>query len=356
MKKKFVRILILCLVLLTGVLGGCGSKNDEDVSEERVNLKDIPLQDYITLGEYKGFKVKAAPVSVSQKEVDALVMEQVAGSVTAQQGILDRAVKMGDTVNIDYTGTKEGVAFSGGTAQGAILTIGSGAYIAGFEEGLVGVMPGQTVDLNLTFPKEYGNTELAGADVVFSVTVNFIIPEPNDEMVAALGASAYKTLAELEDLAYQYLYENAQYDYDATVENSIMEQLLENCTYNELPENLLKQYQLNALSSVETMASAYGVDAATYVTAFYNMSLADFAVQSAEASAKQALAFQAIAEAEGLVLDEDALSSRIEDYAASNGSTKEALLAQIDIEDFREYFMLEDVMDFLKENAVITED
>ena len=101
----------------------------------------------------------------------------------AKSNVEKSVVESGDTVNIDFEGKKDGVAFDGGTSQGYNLTIGSGSFIDGFEDGLIGVNVGDTVDLNLTFPEGYQNADLAGQDVVFTVTVNFICASNSSEMV-----------------------------------------------------------------------------------------------------------------------------------------------------------------------------
>lgn len=163
MKKKTLGLLVA--VLSVCMLAGCGAKDAGDgtgtstgAGTESTALKDMDVDKYVTLGEYKGLEVSVDTVEVDEDEWDTLVNNVYYGNITAENGgIMDRAVETGDTVNIDYEGKKDGVAFDGGTAQGYDLTIGSGSFIAGFEDGLIGVMPGEIVDLDLTFPENYGN-------------------------------------------------------------------------------------------------------------------------------------------------------------------------------------------------------
>lgn len=196
MKRKAA---IMMVALMTaGLLGACGGKEDStgssssgntnkessevtgttasDEETERTDLKDIKVEDYVTLGEYKNIAVTvSAQAQVEDSDVDSNALQLYNSKVTAANGgIMDRAAEDGDTVNIDYEGKKDDVAFQGGTAQNQSLTLGSNSFIDGFEDGLIGVKPGETVDLNLTFPENYQSTELAGAEVVFTVTVNFI--------------------------------------------------------------------------------------------------------------------------------------------------------------------------------------
>ncbi len=133
MKKKIA--MILSALLLSGAFAGCGS------AVEMKPLKDIKVDKYVTIGEYKGLFVTMEPVSVADAEVEEIMLDMYTGSFPQEKGVKDRAVAVGDTVNIDYEGKRDGVAFQGGTAQGALLTIGSGRFIAGFEDGLVGLCP-----------------------------------------------------------------------------------------------------------------------------------------------------------------------------------------------------------------------
>lgn len=138
--------------------------------EDYVGLQDLDVDQYITLADYRNMTVSAARPAVDDETVTQYInSELLVGTIT------DRAVREGDVTDIDFVGKKDGVAFEGGTAAGFKLTIGSGRFIPGFEDGLVGVMPGETVDLNLTFPETYQqNPDLAGQEVVFTVTVNGI--------------------------------------------------------------------------------------------------------------------------------------------------------------------------------------
>ena len=140
--------------------------------EDYVGLQDLEIEDYVTLPDYTDMKVSAA-----RPAVDDGTVEQYIDSELLVGTIMDRAVQEGDVTDIDFVGKKDGVAFDGGTASGYRLTIGSGGVIPGFEAGLVGVMPGETVDLELTFPESYDpNPDLAGQEVVFLSLIH--ISEP----------------------------------------------------------------------------------------------------------------------------------------------------------------------------------
>lgn len=366
MKKKL--ILGLCAAFLCVCLAGCGSGKDNESgtgtgslqggnageTTPRVNLNEMTVTDYVTLGEYKGVAVTVASV---ETQLEDLVWQEYCSHTAMDNGsVTDRAVENGDTVNIDYVGKKDGVAFDGGAASGAFLTIGSHTFISGFEEGLVGVMPQETVDLNLTFPENYGNAELAGAQVVFTVTVNYIVAEMTDEIIAGFGAEDYSSVEQLREYVRDNHYEELQENHDSNLEYAVLQTVLENCIFEELPEVLLKQYRQDMVNSMEAAASMYGLDGETLANYLYGMSLEDTANILAEMSVRQALAFWAIADAEGLGISDDALQTRMEQYAEEVGAQGvEELLQETDKEVYREAFLSEDVIDFLVENAVVTE-
>lgn len=372
MKKKL--IIGLATVMVTGMLAGCGSDGSSNESSQstvesgaestsadeetlRVNVSDLNTADYVALGEYKNLSVAVAPITVTDEDVVAQALLMYQNSVTSDNGgVTDRAVAVGDTVIIDYEGKKDGVAFDGGTAQGADLTIGSGQFIDGFEDGLIDVMPGETVDLNLTFPENYGSTDLAGANVVFTVTVHYILPvEMKDDVVAGFGVEAYQNVEQLNAYVRTTLEEDAQYTYEQNVQAAFVNALVENSTFQELPEALVAQYEAMITEDMQRMAYMYGMDAETLAYYFNGTDLATYASEYGKASAQQILAVQAVAEKEGLMLEEAALNERIETLAIENGwGSAEELLAQYDKEELRESLMFEDVLEYLVKNGTVT--
>lgn len=164
--KKAVKIFAFALsLIMLFSFAGCGKK------AERI-LYNIDLEDYVTVGEYEGLEVDTS--SDEYKEYYAAEIDNDIYYYDLYNTLTEGKVADGDTANIDYVGKKDGVAFDGGTAEGYDLVIGSDSFIDGFEDGLIGVDIGTTVDLDLTFPENYDNTELAGAQVVFTVTVNSV--------------------------------------------------------------------------------------------------------------------------------------------------------------------------------------
>lgn len=364
-KKMMARIAVFCAaVLMTGVLAGCGTgDNGESGSDresgqdtpavERFYLKDIEVEKYVTVGDYKNIRVQKQEAAVDEDELQELTDEVYNSSFPAELGITDRAVQEGDITNIDYVGKKDDVAFSGGTAQGAILIIGSHTYIDGFEDGLVGVMPGETVELNLTFPAGYGNAELAGQDVVFTVTVNFIIPEEKiDEAVKNFGVEDVTTVEELRQYVYDYLYEYKQAEMDDRYEQDVLNAFLAVCEFQEIPQKYYDSYRESTKQNIVSVATQYGMDAETYVYYVYGMDLATFLNLYSDDALRQNIAMQVVAEKEGLVMDDEELDAILQEYAANSGyNSVEEFIGNGSKEEFRDYFMYEDVYNFLLETA-----
>lgn len=348
MKKRIA--VILAALLAVNMLGGCGKESGA--------LKDMKVEKYVTLGEYMGLPVQLESATVDEAQEEELMRGLYMDSVTAQLGgILNREVALGDTVNIDYEGKKDDVAFAGGTASGALLEIGSGQFIEGFEEGLIGAMPGDTRELNLSFPENYRNTELAGQAVVFTVTVNFILPtEYSDEVVAAIGVPDITTVEEMKQFVHDYLETNALNIYQTTLENAVVDGLMSGCVFQEIPEAIVEKYRNNVQAGLEADCAAYGMDINTYCLYSYGMEAETFLSQYAEEAAKQSLAFQAVANAEDLNISDEELQETLEQYANQGGyATVEDFLGELDREEYREYFMFENVLEFLTQNAQITE-
>lgn len=338
------------------------AEDDETVTTTpqpvRVALKDINTEEYVTLGDYKNIEVVVASAEVAPETVEELCAQIYNEHVTAEHGgVLDRAVANGDWVNIDYSGKKDGVAFEGGTAAAQQLEIGSGSFIAGFEEGLVGVMPGETVDLNLTFPEEYHSAELAGQAVVFTVTVNFIYPTSDnwsDDILACDDHAEFSTVEEMRQYIRDYLEDYYAYYYEVDVENAVVEAFMNQCEFKGVPEDLLQSYKDDYALTINNEAAMYGMDADTLCYYYYGVDLATFLDTYVIDSVEQNLAFQAVANAEGMNLNDEDFENRLLELAVAAGcSTVEEYIGANPKEGYREMLMLEDVVSFLVENATV---
>lgn len=345
MKKRIGSV--AAALLAAGLLSGC--ENAEKP------LHQVDVDKYVTLGDYQNISVEVEPYEVSEEDLKDLLAEVYMGYVDGDFGTVDRAVQDGDTVIIDYVGKQDGVAFEGGTAEDAWLTIGSDSYIDGFEDGLVGVKPGETVDLNLTFPLTYqNNPDLAGAEVVFTVTVNKVIPGNEEDMDDAVAAAIeledrkLSSIAELKQLLWELLEEEAQFNYESEQQDSLADALLTQSTFGELPEYLLEDYKAIMNRQLEEAAEYYEVTPDGYTIYFYGMTVDQFISTYLENTLKRDLALQAIANREGLGVDDEELEQRLQEEAAEGGyADVDELLDGRTRDELRTEYMSEKVYDFL---------
>ena len=199
------------------------------------------LKPEVTLGDYKGIEVPKTRVTVKKDEIEEelkKVQEQNAREITIE----DRAVKDGDILTIDYSGSVDGVKFEGGTAEDQTLVIGSGAFIPGFEEQLVGKNLNETADINVTFPEEYHAPDLAGKDAVFTVTVKAIkekeLPELDDEFAAEV--SEFETLEDYKADIKEKIRDRKKEAANTERENKIVDAAVEAATM-DIPEAMIEE-------------------------------------------------------------------------------------------------------------------
>lgn len=319
-------------------------------------LSGINVADYVTLGEYTGVEVSVDAPVVTDEYLDSYI-DYVLQSNMVKTEITDRPVEEGDIVNIDYEGKIDGVAFDGGTAQGYDLTIGSGAFIDGFEDGLIGAQSGETLDVNVTFPEDYRGEEVAGKDAVFTVTVNSIsvesLPELTDEFVQGLDVGV-NTVEEYRQYAYDLLMEEEQNTHDSNAEVAILEAVMANSELQDPPEDMTNRYYSRMIDNMTYYASMYGYDLETFLS--IQGTSEDAIRESSVQAGQEIITMQAIAEAEGLSVTDEELDAEIESNAGSLGyDDVEEYRASLDVEGYREYMMSEKVLDFLLENAVVTD-
>ncbi|MDE6600903.1 MAG: trigger factor [Lachnospiraceae bacterium] len=355
-RKTFVAAAVFASSLF---LTACGSKE---------YLKDIKAEKYVTLGTYTGIEARVNKPEVPEGAVDKYIYDNYLGPRAEKVPVTDRAVQEGDVANIDFVGYHDGVAFDGGTGTGFDLTIGSGRFIEGFEEGLIGADIGETRSLDLTFPDPYTNPDLAGEDVVFEVTVNSIsesrAPELTDALVKQLGEDGYniggaQTVQELNDWVYNLYDQSVQSTYDNEIETAMASTIMENSTFQEPPEEMIKRFTTSIENNMNARAASLGMTLAQYMQLYQGMDETAYRAAFEEEGVrmtKQYIMYQAIADQEGLAPTEEELSGEISALMTIYGyASEEELKKSVDVESLREDLMRKKVLAFLKENGNIQE-
>ena len=330
------------------------SISKEDGVDFKVTVTTYPE---IEVGEYKGLKAEKVIAKVEDSEIDAQV-NAMADRNARMIAVEDRAAQLGDTAVIDFEGFCDGVAFDGGKAEGHNLELGSGQFIPGFEDQIVGHNIGEEFDVNVTFPEEYGAKELAGKEAVFKIKLHELkvreLPEIDDEF--AKDVSEFDTLDELKaDLKAKAL-ERKQKVAEEEVENDLVQQIVDSIK-GEIPEAMFEN-QLN--QSVEQFAyrlQSQGLDLQTYLK-YTNASIDDFKASfrpQAENQVKFRLALEKIVELEKIEATEDEINEQIEKMAKDYGMEAEQIKAAVPTEEIAKDIAVGKAIDFIKENAVITE-
>ena len=264
MKKRFAALLLAAAAVVS--LAGCGQ------TKSLAYLKNIKASDYVELSDdYSHVTVEVpAETEVTDEMVENTINYKLSSSAAYQEVTDHDTVKKGDTVNIDYTGTKDGKEFSGGSTKDYDLTIGSGSFIDGFEDGLIGHKKGENVTLNLTFPKDYSNTDLAGQDVVFKVTINkiekLVTPELTDEWVAEQNIDGVSTVDEFRDYTKKQMQSYYDDSHKSDIQEAIVKKLLKSCTFvKDPPAEMVQRYYDNMVQSYsQQLSQSYGIDLDTY--------------------------------------------------------------------------------------------
>ena len=296
---------------------GRPSLTDMDISDEGIVTITITTDVYpeVTLGDYKGIEVEKAEAVVTDEKVQA-ELDSMAQNVASTETV-ERAAEMGDTANIDFEGFDNGVPFNGGKGESFDLKLGSGSFVPGFEEQIVGMSAGEEKDIDITFPEDY-HADLAGKAVVFHVKLNKVtvtnVPAQDDEF--AKDVSEFETLDELKADIRAKALETAQKQIDNAVEQACVDKAAENATV-DMPASLVEAeldtqmerfaYQLQMSGySVEQYAKMMGGDLSTMRNAFR---------PAAEKQAKVNVTLAKIVEAEGITVSDEDIEAEYESMA-----------------------------------------
>ena len=224
---------------------------------------DTDLYPEVTLGQYKGLEVEKAEAAVDASEIDAEI-DRMANNI-ARISTVDRAAKDGDTAVIDFEGFKDGEAFDGGKGEAYELKLGSGSFIPGFEEQVVGMSAGEEKDINVTFPENYHVKELAGAPVVFKVKVHevkeTVVPEKDDEFVK--DVSEFDTMDELRADIEKKILDEKQAGIDRAFENAAIEKAVANMTV-EIPDSMVEEELDHELERMDYELRSQGASLEAY--------------------------------------------------------------------------------------------
>ena len=299
----------------------------------------------VTLGEYKGLTVEVELQKVTDEMIDARI-EEDRQKASRTVDVDDRPVQEGDTVNLDYAGTVDGVAFAGGTAQGQTLKIGSHQFIPGFEEQMVGMQIGEEKDLSVRFPDEYHAEELKGKDAVFHVKVNGIqvteVPELDDDFAADI--SEFDTFKAYKENIVKELTERIEKNNEIAVENALVEKAAENAQM-DIPDAMIEDQAEYMVREMSMRMSYQGIKMEDYLK--YTRQTVDDLKRmykpEAEKRVRIELTIEAIRKAENLEPTEEDIEKAIEEQAKQMGQ---------DVETFKKS-LTEEQKGYLKDNAAI---
>lgn len=341
MKKKVLAGLLAGAMILTGCAASTGLETDE-----------------LKISCYKGVEIEAVekPEEITDEEVEMAIQSNLEANAVITE-ITDRAVEDGDTVDIDFVGKVDGEVFDGGSAENYSLEIGSGSFIDGFEDSIIGHEVGDTFDWNGKFPEEYAE-QLAGKDCVFTITVNAItqtdVPELNDEFVKTVSETA-TSVEEYKKELKEELEKNAQTEYDYTVKSSVWMKVLENAQVLVWPESVDKAYN-DLVEQYKSIAETYEMSYEEFIQEQMGGTVEEFEaemkkqVQEAE---KEMMVVTAIAEKEGIELTDEAYEEQLKVMAELYGyGDAETMKEAAEEEELREIALAFMVMDFVAENSM----
>lgn len=377
MKKKIITVLLAACV--TTAAAGCGNSNKNtaateasDVSTEQENGSagaeaaekiTYNVDDYVTLGKYKGLDVVVeGDFDVTDEKVKDEINQSCA-NYPNYKTLDKKTVENGDVVDIDYVGKRDGKAFDGGSAEGYKLEIGSNTFIDGFESGLIGAEVGKTVSLNLTFPEKYQNEELAGKAVVFDVTVNGIVQKEDvnydtltDDYV--LQNFQKNNVQEYVDSVRSDLETQAKNQKESQTKSAVLNKVVENAKIRKLPDGLLEQRKAEYDKKFEKQCKSYGVEKEDYLKQQYNMTLEQYdsmVEQSLIDNLQTELVFEAIAKKEGYEIDQKGFDEFVQKTMSQMGITDKETLYETYGEDYIKNVYLDEIaLDNIMKEAKIT--
>jgi len=320
-------------------------------------VAEVAVKPEVTLGEYKGLKFEKLSEEVDPKQVDVEIeklQEQNAELVLKEEGKLEN----GDTAIFDFKGSVDGEFFEGGTAENYELKIGSGQFIPGFEEQMVGMAVGEEKDVNVTFPENYQAENLKGKDAVFNVKLHEMkvkqLPEVTDEFVKELEKEGISTVEELRADALKRLQEQLIQDNKNKRIDFAVDTATNNATF-ELPEEMIIEEKNRLVDNVTQQAKQYNLDLDTYLS-FSGITKEDFdtnMMKDAEKSISFNLVIEAIGKAEDFTASEEEITAKFEELAAQYNMGIEQVKASVNPAAIEYEVVYRKTIDFLVESLIV---
>lgn len=353
MKKQRIGAMVLAGMMLLG-LTGCGAATNKAKAYSK----------YVELGEYKGVEYTRTVTEIGEEQIQAQLDSFVSG-LAENEEVKDRAVEDGDIVNIDFVGTMDGEAFDGGTSEGYDLTIGSGSFIDGFEQGLIGHNIGEEVSLDLKFPDPYENDpEKAGKEVNFAVTINSISVKTTPELTDALVKenTDYDTIEAYKDSIKENLEKQAESSADTQAETDIFNKVLENCKITGYDEDEVKELVDAQFEQFKQTAESYEAYGYTYEAILeangYTSEdeLKEGITEYCKSYLDQKMVLYCIAREEGIKVTSDETDAMVKEYMENYSIETEEEVYDYFGDDYFEYRVISDkVMELLKKEAVLVD-
>jgi len=345
MKKRLI-LTAMAVLAVSIVLFGCEASKGLETDE-------------IKITQYKAVEVDEVqkPDEITDGDVDSYIQSELEMNASLKE-ITDRAVAQGDTVDIDYVGKIDGEEFDGGSATDYLLTIGSGVFIEGFEDSVIGHNAGETYDWNGKFPDDYGNADYAGKDVVFTITVNSIteseIPELSDDFVKTVSEES-KTVEEYKAEVKKLLEENAEKTAEDQLRSSVWQKVVENTEVLKYPEDEVKELCDETIEQYKEMAESMNVEYEEYLSQ-NGVTAEDFEKQvedMAKDHVKQVMTVQAIADKEKITLTDEEYEKQLEEMAKMYGyEGTDEIKDMAKEEDLKDIALYNLVVDWLVEHCV----
>ena len=320
----------------------------------------VAVKPPVTLGQYKGVEVLKRPVSVTDEEVEAELKQEPDKNATFEE-VTDRTVQDGDQIKLDFEGFVDGVAFEGGKGEDYPLTIGSGSFIPGFEEQLVGAEIGKEMEVNVTFPENYGSPDLAGADAVFKCTVHSIrekhLPELNDEF--ADDVSEFETLDEFKEDIRRKLIVKKEEAARTEMENEAVDAVIKNATV-QIPDAMLKTQERQMVDEFAQQLQYQGMTIDQYFEYSGNDrdKMMEVMAPQAEKRILTRLVLEQIVKEENITVSEEDFEEELQKLAASYGAdldTVKNIFVGKERERMEEDIAVQKAVSFVADHAVEVE-